>query len=440
MSFSIRSGAVTTSMIASGQESRLRAEAARFRAASIAGAAFLLAACSGGTTSPEGPTPQKPLSQVHDVPISNLTAKQDADFNDGDAAFAIAMRDADGLGPLYTRVSCDACHTGGVRGPGLVQKMSVVDADRVTPAADQSVLRFGHTVHPLLAGGGVTPIVPPPDDSSVLVTTRVGPPILGRGYMEAILDSEIQRVADEEAARTDQIHGRINHVVYASEMSADESFHTHVKGDAVLGRFGLKARIATLDDFTADAFQGDMGITSPLRPVEFANPDGLLDDAKPGIDVQLESVKSRAIYLRLLSIPARRDDPDGAALFADTLCAACHVPSMHTRADYPVAQIADKDAAVYTDLLLHDMGPDLADGLPADPSVDYEASSLAWRTAPLIGLRFNRTYMHDGRGKTVEEAIGQHRGDGSEANDAIDRFDALSTADRRTLIDFVEGL
>jgi CxxC motif-containing protein (DUF1111 family) len=282
--------------------------------------------------------------------------------------------------------------------------------------------------------------VPPADDPSVLVTTRVGPPIIGRGYIEAVEDSELERVEAEQATRSDQIHGRINHVVYASVMSADEAYHTHVKGDPVYGRFGLKARVPTLDDFTADAFQGDMGITSPLRPTEFANPDGLTDDGKPGVDVSIESIRSRATYLRLLAIPEQSDDPAGSALFAETLCAVCHAPSMHTRADYPIAQIADKDATIYSDLLLHHLGAGLADGLPSDPSVDYEANSFEWRTAPLIGLRFNKTFMHDGRARSVKDAILAHRSEGSEANDSIDRFEALSSAEQKTLLEFVEGL
>jgi CxxC motif-containing protein (DUF1111 family) len=228
--------------------------------------------------------------------------------------------------------------------------------------------------------------------------------------------------------------------VYASEMSADPSFHDHVKGDQVIGRFGLKSRIGTLDDFTADAFQGDMGITSPLRPVEILNPDGLLDDGKPGIDVELASVQARATYLRLLAIPERATVDGGSALFEQTLCSVCHVPSLHTRVDYPIAALADIDAPVYTDLLLHRMGSGLADGLPADPSVDGEASSLEWRTTPLIGVRFNRTFLHDSRATTVEDAILAHGGDGSEASDALDRFNALPDDDRQHLIDFVESL
>jgi CxxC motif-containing protein (DUF1111 family) len=78
--------------------------------------------------------------------------------------------------------------------------------------------------------------------------------------------------------------------------------------------------------------------------------------------------------------------------------------------------------------------------MPSDPSVDYEASSLDWRTAPLIGLRFNKTFMHDGRARSVEDAVLAHRSEDSEANDSVDRFDALSESDRKKLIGFVEAL
>src|SRR5262249_28794453 len=153
----------------------------------------------------------------------------EAEFNDGDLAFGTPLREADGLGPLYTRASCDSCHADGVRGPGIVQKMAVVDGDRVTPASDQSELPYGHTVHPLVAGGGQTPITPPDGATNVLVTTRVGPPIIGRGYIEAVLDSEIERMETEQAARTDGIHGRVNRVIYASEKNTDTRFHEHEK-------------------------------------------------------------------------------------------------------------------------------------------------------------------------------------------------------------------
>jgi CxxC motif-containing protein (DUF1111 family) len=192
-------------------------------------------------------------------------------------------------------------------------------------------------------------------------------------------------------------------------------------------------------DFTADALNGDMGITSPLRPTEFENPDGLLDDMKPGVDVTADSVNTRAMYLRLLAIPKRATGyAAGQSLFAEIGCSTCHVPALHTRKDYPIAVLSDIDAPVYTDFLLHDLGTELADGM-AD-GVDGEAHSRDLRTAPLIGLRFNRTFLHDGRAHTVGEAINLHQGDGSEANGVLAAFAALSAPEQQQLIDFVGSL
>lgn len=373
-----------------------------------------------------------------DVPIDGLSKELVATFHAGDALFDLPLREADGLGPLFTRTACSSCHEEGGRGPGLVQKMAVVDADGKTPAKDQSKLPHGHTIHPLVAGGGKTPIVAP-GDPDVKVSIRVGPPVLGRGYMEAVEDSEIVRLAAEQAARTDGIKGRINHVTYASEANPASRVHATKKGDKVIGRFGLKARIGFLDDFVADAAQGDMGITSPLRPTEILNPDGLLDDKKPGIDITLESVNIRADYIRLIAIP-RRPMPDAKAakLFETTKCSVCHAPALETRHDYPIPQIAGIKVDVYTDFLLHDMGDELADGLPYGE--DGEATYRDWRTAPLIGLRFLKNYLHDSRAHSVEEAILQHAGTGSEANGSIDLFKALSPTDRASLLAFVEAL
>ena len=416
----------------------------RFWAAALLGGTL---GCSSSDAGDETP-PFQPLTgsvDVFDAPVSGISGELEADFNDGDLLFGTPLRGSDGLGPLYTRSSCDSCHTEGVRGPGLVKKMSVVEADGVTPALDQSMLAFGHTVHPLVVSRGAelpdpTPILPPSDQSRVKVSSRIGPPVIGRGYIEAIADSEIERVAAEQAERQDEIHGEVNRVLYASEPNIDTSFHTYQKGQTVIGRFGVKARIATLDDFTADAFQGDMGITSPMRPEEFANPDGLTDDGKPGPDVDYSSINLRTTYIRLLAIPDRALSERGAELFAATECATCHVPALRTRADYPIAALADIDAAVYSDLLLHRMGNELADGLPARMDLDGEADSFEWRTAPLIGLRFNRTFLHDGRAKNIEEAVLLHRGEGSQANGAVDLFEALSTDDRAGLLEFVEAL
>jgi CxxC motif-containing protein (DUF1111 family) len=379
---------------------------------------------------------------LFDVPVAGLTPALRDTFASGDALFDLALRDGDGLGPLYTRPACASCHDAGARGPGLVRKMVVVEADGVTPAADQSALPFGHTVHPLMTAGATTPIVPPTSpptgDATVKVTIRLGPPILGRGYLEAISDSEIERIAAEEALRTDAIHGRVNHVTYSAAPNPDTSFHAHQPGDAVIGRFGLKARISAVDEFTADALQGDMGITSPLRPTEIPDPDGLTDDLKPGIDVGIDSVNQRALYVRMTAIPRRATGPAsarGGQLFDALACSGCHTPSLKTRSDYPLAPLAGIDAPIYSDLLLHDLGDALSDGI-----VEGEAGPRDWRTAPLIGLRFNKAFLHDGRATTIADAVRGHAGDGSEANASVAAFEALSPAEQQALVQFVSTL
>jgi CxxC motif-containing protein (DUF1111 family) len=389
------------------------------------------------------PTPMKTGGQQlfgtddpFDVAIAGLSKDDQLAFVKGDNLFGLNLRDYDGLGPLYTRTACADCHAEGTRGPGSVQKMVVVQEDGWTRADDQSKLPYGFTVHPLLTAGATTPIVPPAGDPTVKVSSRLGPPVLGRGYMEAVLDSEIERVAAEQAARPDAIHGRVNHVVYASQPNPDTRFHAHQPGDVVIGRFGVKARIATLDDFTADALQGDMGITSPLRPTEFANPDGLTDDLHPGVDFTIDSVNGRTQYVRTIAIPRRvQGDPRGPQLFEQVQCSACHVPSLRTRPDYPITQLADIDAPIYTDLLLHDLGVERADGM-----AEGEATSRDWRTAPLIGLRFNKQYLRDGSASTIEEAILAHGGTGSEAVASVAAFQALSPEDAALLVQFVSSL
>lgn len=429
----------------SGTTHRMRrglpVEGSAARAALVAGVLACSCADPQGQAGPgetrQGASSSTRSSVAADVPVPGIGAEWSAEFNRGDVLFDLVLREGDGLGPLYTRQACSSCHAGALRGSGFVQKMSILDPDGVTPAADQSALIWGHTVHPFVAGGATTPVLPP-NDATVRVSTRLGPPVLGRGYLEAVSDEAILATAALQANADDGVRGRVNYVTYASQANDDRRFHDYAPGDTVIGRFGVKARIATLDDFTADALLGDMGITNPLRPEEVPNPDHLVDDGKPGIDATLEDVNQRANYTRLLAIPPRSFSAgNGRALFVEVGCAACHVPSLRTRADYPIEPLADIDAPIYADLLLHDMGDELADGLA---ETDGQARSRDWRTAPLIGLRYLTTYLHDGRAKTLRDAISMHDGSGSEAHASIVRFDALSEGDQRSLLDFVGAL
>jgi CxxC motif-containing protein (DUF1111 family) len=367
-----------------------------------------------------------------DAPIASVSEDWLDRFVDGDAEFEAPRRESQGLGPAYIRGSCDACHSADGRGPGLVNKMVVPD----DPELDAALLPWGHTVRPYVAGGGGTPLEVP-DDSRVLVTTRQPPPVFGRGYMEAIDDAEIERVEAEQAA-AGVVSGRVNHVGCEFGENPDGDFFPCTPGATVIGRFGLKARVPTLDGFAADAYQGDMSMTSPMRPDELPNPDGLTDDDKVGVDLDLDVVNATADYMRLIAIPARTEDAataDGVALFASTGCASCHAPSLHTRADWPIPALADIDAPVFTDMLLHDMGDTFSDGL-----VDQDADPSEWRTAPLLGLRFLRTYLHDGRASSVADAITAHGAEGSEGAPSAAAYAALSETDRTTLLAYVESL
>jgi CxxC motif-containing protein (DUF1111 family) len=406
--------------------------------------ALLLVAACGGARPGEGvdgggsgvglaPSPGTP-----DLPLAGASVEQQRAFRAGDALFEQAFDEVDGLGPVYVRPSCTGCHLRGGRGPAQTQRMAVVSASTGEPVES---LPYGALVRPLVIAGAVTPVLPPdgglPAGAVLLVTTRVAAPVFGRAYLEAIADSEIERVAAEQSLRADGIHGRVNRVTFHSLGTVDPRFPVHAAGEAgLIGRFGVKARLATLDDVVAEALQGDLGLTSKLRPVELPNPDGLRDDLLPGIDVPDGSLAALVEYTRLLEIPPRATpDARGAMLFESIGCAVCHVPSLRTRADWPTPQLANIDAPVFSDLLLHDMGSDLADG-----QAEESASPRQFRTAPLIGLSYLSAYLHDGRASTLREAVVAHGAEGSEALGTVGRFEALSPEDQDALLAYVADL
>ncbi len=400
------------------------------RCTTLALALMLLGACDD---------PGEPLVLVGEDPSTDPIAELSSDWLDrharGDVLFEQPMREGDGLGPVYIRQSCASCHAADAKGPGGVTKLVLVEADG-TPAADQSALAWGQTVRPRVAAGATTPVEAPLRDD-LRTSRRIGPAVFGRGYMEAVADAEIERVQAEQATRDDGISGRIHRVPYQSEVPSDPAFGAWAPGDeGLIGRFGVKARIATLEEFSADAAQGDMSITSPMRPQELPNPDEQDDDLRPGVDLEADDIRLLADYVRLIAIPRRpAADPAGEALFAEARCDGCHVPTLHTRADYPIEPLADIDAPIYSDFLLHDMGVGLTDWRP-----EGDAGPQEWRTAPLMGMRHLVSYLHDGRASTLREAVLQHRSEGSEANDSVERFERSSAADQERLLDFVANL
>lgn len=361
-----------------------------------------------------------------DGAIAGLSEDWRERFQDGDALFEATFREADGLGPLYIRASCASCHQDDGRGPGTVARMAVPD----DPELEALLLPWGHTERPYLAADATTPLLAP-EDPRVLRTIRHAPPTFGRGYMEAVADETLLELEAEQAA-LGRVSGRANRVPCEVVEAQDRGFPACSPGQTRVGRFGLKARLATLDAFAADAFQGDMGVTTPLRPTEPPNPDGLTDDRRLGVDLDQDSLDRVADYVRLLAIPSRPPAP-GEELFERVGCADCHVPRLPTRADWPVSPIAGQQAELFSDLLLHELGAAFDDGI-----ADGEAGGSEWRTAPLLGLRFLPAYLHDGRAATVEEAILAHGEPDSEALPAVRAFEALDDTDRQTLLSFVE--
>ena len=216
-----------------------------------------------------------------DLPLADLSDEGREVRRGRRAVRAAVFRDVQGLGPLYIRQSCASCHADDARGPGAVLKMVLVDGDGAT-LPDQSALPYGHTVRPQIAAGASDAIVARDADGAGDQPARRPGGVRRAATSRRSLDSEIERVEAEQAARTAAISAAASTASpYAVARPTRTRASTRISpGDAgLIGRFGLKARIATLDDFTADAFQGDMGITSPLRPEELPNPDGLADDA-----------------------------------------------------------------------------------------------------------------------------------------------------------------
>lgn len=381
--------------------------------------ASALAACARAPADPA-------FTVVHDdpsdEPVAGATADDRRIFAAGDRLFERVFRPSQGLGPVFIQASCRGCHGDAGRGPGSVTRMVLVGADGVRAVPDDAgLLPYGTTARPQFTAGATRPVLPPrvPDGVRLRVSARVGPAVFGRGWIEAVDDAAL--IAQESAQATrGVVSGRANRLA-----------------DGRIGRLGVKARVVDLDTFTADAFHGDMGLTSSRFPVEVPNPDGLADDLLPGVDLPDETVRLTAGYVRRLAIPPRRPAPArGPSLFASVGCAECHTPALRTRAGFSVRAMAGRDAEVYADLLLHDMGAALADGVAGEGI----ATEREWRTAPLVGLRFARSFLHDGRAHSVAEAVRAHGAPDAESRDAARRFEALTPSDRAALLSFVEGL
>ena len=390
--------------------------------------ASLLASAACGTLLTEAPDD----GDVLDAPLEGLTEEERAAFVTGDEAFGKPFAIAEGLGPIFNNVSCASCHSGDGRG-----------------RPENALSRFGEPPDMASSMGG-----PQLQDRAVMgavaerlpegqpVSLRLPPPVFGMGLIEAIPDSEILSREDPTDRNGDGVSGRANRVHPPEWVPFAE--RGGGPGPA-LGRFSRKAQVSTLLQQVTEAYHQDMGITSDFLAEENVNPlagastraaDRVLDP-----EVSEGTVRAVLDYVRFLAPPRPSEVTGelvrGQQLFQTVGCAGCHAPVLRTGA-HAVEALAYKEAHLYSDLLLHDLGEALADGRR-----DGGADGREWRTAPLWGLRVMRDFLngdafllHDGRARSVDEAVRLH---GGEAEAVRRAFEALPEVDRRALLAFVES-
>lgn len=286
-------------------------------------------------------------------------------------------------------------------------------------------------------------------------SARIAPSLVGMGLLEAVDEASILSWVDEfdnitfptNVEEGDGISGRASMVVDPEN------------GESRLGRFGYKAGTFSVKHQVASAFNTDMGVMTSMIP----NPDCGSQQAScgnSGSEIADEHVNNLVKYVSLLGVGARRDynDQTGETLFEDIGCAGCHRPSMVTSNSHPLAELRGQTIYPYTDLLLHDMGEDLADTL-----AEGDASGAEWRTAPLWGLGLAKNvmhgdakgndlvsqardypadlnrigYLHDGRARTIDEAIRWHSGEAQVSKVA---YEGLNDTQRNAVVNFLESL
>jgi CxxC motif-containing protein (DUF1111 family) len=264
----------------------------------------------------------------------------------------------------------------------------------------------------------------------VRTSLRVGPQVIGMGLLEAVADADLEALADPGDRDGDSISGRVHRIASTGR----------------IGRFGWKASQPSLEGQVRAALSEDVGITSDAFPEESLSPaQRIVIDAPSGGQPEIDAFKVERIahYCRVLAVPAQRGAGEplverGRELFSMVGCAACHVPELRTAKASPVQALRGATFHPYTDLLLHDMGEDLA-----DHRRDGDADGREWRTPPLWGIGLVGTvnghtqFLHDGRARNLQEAVLWH---GGEAQRSRDAFVAMPQSDRRALIAFLESL
>lgn len=358
-------------------------------------------------------------------PLPGLTQEQLLRFDAGAIQFGRIYTTQEGLGPRFNENACDACHTDpvdGGTGEQLVSKASRVDgAESCDLLESDGGPNLRRRLSPVALAAGATAVQSPER------TTHSGrfttPFLFGMGMIDAIPQEALDALADPDDLNGDGISGRVGR---------DRQGRP--------ARFGRKANVATLGDFTDEAFRLEMGLTTPDQADERsagdvpATPEG--SDPAPDPEVDAATLAATIDFVRFLAPPERglprrpEDAARGEELFGSLGCVACHLPALET-GDHPVEALAHKTVGLFSDLLLHDMGPELAGPCASG------ASPQEYRTEPLMGLRHRTIFLHDGRVSRVRDAILLH---GGEAAAARERFAALDRVTQEYLLEYLGTL
>lgn len=426
---------------------------------------------------------------------ANITFEEEGNFKLGNGFFTkvwvsspSSTQASDGLGPLFNARACQSCHLKDGRGHPpesntdatsmfLRLARAASTAEEKAEVADHRVLNFPDPIYgsqlqdlavPGLAGEGrmrityqehkvtlgdgsivslrkpsyaVDDLAYGPLDPRTTLSPRVTPQMIGLGLIEQIHPADILARADPDDRDGDGISGKPSIVRDA------------MTGELTLGRFGWKAQTPSIREQSADAFAGDLGISTPEVPRHWgdctaaqkaclAMPNGVQERLGP-VEAPPPIMDLVTFYSQNLAVPARRDTGKpqvlaGKKVFYDLGCVSCHTPKFVTRRDAPNKAQAFQLIWPYSDFLLHDMGDGLADGQQVG-----DATGNEWRTPPLWGIGLTQTvnghtfFLHDGRARNLTEAILWHGGEGQKARD---RFAAASSADRDALVKFLESL
>jgi CxxC motif-containing protein (DUF1111 family) len=372
-------------------------------------------------------------------PLPGLTSSQLTHFTTGMTQFDFPWDPVHGLGPVYTNTNCNNCHAvpvfGGYNTKNRVTFFGALNSDgSFNPLTNEGGIQLQPlTVAKFIPGCTVVGEFIPPD--ATIIGQRLPPPLFGDGLIDNIDDSAIMANAVNKGMG---IQGSVNMV-------------TDWNGNMRVGRFGQKAQSASLLQMVGLAFGHDVGITNPVVTTEDC-PQG--NCSIPGNCVRrselndmmgVETVQMYDFLVYLAPNTPGAGNSNGQALFTSIGCALCHNPSYTTDPNVaipvdflghvngpPILALSNQKVNLYSDLLIHDMGPGLADNIPMG-----QATGSQWRTTPLWGLSFRTVYLHDGRTSNLTKAITMH---GGEATQVINGFKALSPSDQADLLTFIQSL